>query len=380
MRNYFNNKQGVTASSYGLVVGLIAIVALAATTQIGGNVNSLFGTVDNSLTEAAGQSESSPSALPSASPLFSFSSHTFTTCGQTGRTGPDLTTCRSAYSTTWDEDNANFNMTTNGIQRWTVPETATYRITASGAQGAGNDPCSGCGSSLAGAEGAVIEGEFDMNEGDILQILVGQQGLGRGGPHGNENGGGGGTFVVDDSNNAIIIAGGGGGGPGTAGHGQSCVRSTTWGHGQSGTGTLSFTCNVTMSSRTGPDGGLASTSNGGAAGGGLTGNGANGGAHCNTSTAGQSFTNGGVGGNGLSCYTHPSYPNHDPDGGFGGGGAGDLASPGGGGGYAGGSVAASWSQRSTYGGGGSSFNSGLNPNNSTGGNTGHGSVVIEKLP
>ncbi|SVB29586.1 uncharacterized protein METZ01_LOCUS182440, partial [marine metagenome] len=42
-------------------------------------------------------------------PLYSFSSHTFTNCGQTGRTGPTLANCKSSYSTTWENDTDLFN-------------------------------------------------------------------------------------------------------------------------------------------------------------------------------------------------------------------------------------------------------------------------------
>jgi len=31
-------------------------------------------------------------------PLYTFTSHTFTNCGATGRTGPSLSSCQSAYA------------------------------------------------------------------------------------------------------------------------------------------------------------------------------------------------------------------------------------------------------------------------------------------
>ena len=67
--------------------------------------------------------------------LYSFSSHTFTNCGETGRQGPTLAECKSSYDNVWENDTDLFNVVTQGIQEWTVPITGTYRIEASGAQG-----------------------------------------------------------------------------------------------------------------------------------------------------------------------------------------------------------------------------------------------------
>ena len=52
--------------------------------------------------------------------LYSFSSHTFTNCGASGRNGPTLSQCRSQYASTgWQ--NTYLNMSTQGYQEWTVP-------------------------------------------------------------------------------------------------------------------------------------------------------------------------------------------------------------------------------------------------------------------
>ncbi|MDD4939587.1 MAG: hypothetical protein PHI60_05480, partial [Candidatus Omnitrophica bacterium] len=108
----------------------------------------------------------------------------------------------------------------------------------------------------------------------------------------------------------------------------------------------------------------------GGAGGGLTGNGANGGTHCVLAYGGLSFTNGGTGGTGNSCYTALNF------GGFGGGGGGQLSGPGAGGGYSGGGSAGYWSSHSSYGGGGGSYNNGSSQSNSSGVQTGNGQVII----
>ena len=74
--------------------------------------------------------------------LYSFTTHTFTDAGQTGRTGPTITHARNAYSISvppspaspWDEDTNLFNVTA-GIQLWTVPRTGTYEFELGGSRG-----------------------------------------------------------------------------------------------------------------------------------------------------------------------------------------------------------------------------------------------------
>ena len=69
--------------------------------------------------------------------LYAFSSHTFTNCNKTGKDGPTLSECKTVYTDTWT-DEGYLNMTTQGFQEWTVPLTATYRISAYGAEGGDN--------------------------------------------------------------------------------------------------------------------------------------------------------------------------------------------------------------------------------------------------
>ena len=54
-----------------------------------------------------------------------------------------------------------------------------------------------------------MRGEFDLKKGDVLKILVGQQGAVN--TKGSSSGGGGGSFVATSSNTPLIVAGGGGG-------------------------------------------------------------------------------------------------------------------------------------------------------------------------
>ena len=135
---------------------------------------------------------------------------TFTNADVTGTTGPTQAQVTAAYDGTTLDDAVNIN--TIGIQEWTVPATAVYTIEVTGASGG-----SGTGTnSLEGGNGARMRGNFSLNAGEVIKILVGQRGGSDGGYHGNENGGGGGTFVVKNDNTPLIIAGGGGGGPSTS--------------------------------------------------------------------------------------------------------------------------------------------------------------------
>jgi hypothetical protein len=102
-------------------------------------------------------------ALPAAhATLYSFTTHTFTSCGVSGPTGPSQSACRSAYSTAWDESNTNFTVT-SGIQYWTVPTTGRYYIDAYGAGGGGD----------LGGGGARIADTVILAQGEIVRVLVG---------------------------------------------------------------------------------------------------------------------------------------------------------------------------------------------------------------
>ncbi len=301
--------------------------------------------------------------------LFLFTSHEFTSCGVTGRYGPTRSQCRSSYSPNqaWDEDSLFFDMSTQGIQEWTIPADGTYQIIAKGAAGSDSQ-------SYGRNYGASMQGNFNLTKGDVLLIIVGQSGEGNSSNHANEQGGGGGSFVVMGST-PLIIAGGGGGTAGVSG-GCSQVR----GHGNTSEEGDSVNCSGTGSGGSGGHGGSTSGSYQGAAGGGYYSDGSNGSSHCETPTGGLSFLNGGIGGYGKGCY--------DPaaNGGFGGGGGGGLGSPGGGGGYSGGGASGNWSSSTNHGGGGGSYNSGSSQSNSVmSGATGYGPtnydgvVIINKL-
>jgi hypothetical protein len=300
-------------------------------------------------------------------PLYVFTSHTFTNAGATGRTGPIITDLTDTYTPDWTNNVNYLNVSTQGIQEWTVPETGTYTITAIGAQGGSGLQ----GSTIhAGGKGAWMQGDFALTGGDTLHILVGQQGIG--GPtviiptfNNMAGGGGGGTFVSKGTtltnSIALIVAGGGGGGTYLVNSGNN--PNPVSNPGLSTIGSNANAGAVNPSNPSPPD----------HEGAGFTGDAVTGG-----SNAAKAFKSGGVGGLGYTNY----QGNSNYHGGFGGGGGGSYNYPsgGGGGGYQGG--AAGLDQWTTLGngGGGLSYNDGANPSGVSDSPlaVGHGSVIILK--
>ena len=288
--------------------------------------------------------------------LYSFSSHTFTNCGATGRTGPTLANCKSSYDVSWEDDTDLFNVETQGIQEWTVPETSTYTIEVWGSSTPDQNYSN---SNNDHGLGARMKGDFNLTKGDVLQILVGQK------PVQNKfNGGGGGTFVAKGTSHtnatALIVASGGGS------HRSSYSASGYEDKLDAVTTTSGVTTFYAGGTNGGGGSGNTSTQWGGGSGAGFIGNGEG-----PTSNNGQytgvsySFRNGGVRAN----YVYGNYG--DQEGGFGGGGSG-------GGGYSGGGGGKNSSGIGAQGGGGGSYNSGSNQDNSAGAWEGHGKITITK--
>ncbi len=282
--------------------------------------------------------------------LYDFSAHTFSACGASGRNGPTLSDCRGAYSTVWDEDQSYLDMSTQGIQRWTVPEDGTYTVVVAGAGSGSNTSYT----SYPG-RGAIINGDLTLTQGDILQILVGQVGQ----TVNAHAGAGGGSFVVASDDTPLIIAGGGGA-PCRGDQHRSTQDATD------STSGVSSSCS-------GGSGGSGGDSCGGSYGGGGGGLSGDGGDAPGDASGGLSFLNGATGGNcAATCGSNAGA------GGFGGGGGTyhDVYG-GGGGGYSGGGGG----NYCDGGGGGGSFNSGSNPSTSTGGSgtSGDGYVTITRL-
>jgi hypothetical protein len=263
-----------------------------------------------------------------------------------------------AYNTTSSTQNpstvttpilSNLNYS-GSITEWTVPAGVySISIVAQGAQG-GN----GGTGSIPGGLGASMKGTFAVTPGQVLKLLVGQQGIMDPGCGNSDGGGGGGTFVVDKATgNPLIVAGGGGGAARDNSAGGQNASITTSGTNGGGSGTGG-------SNKLGGTGGAA------ASGGGFTGDGANSGWNGGAAKGGSSFTNGGAGGLGYSGYAS--------NGGFGGGGGTHSCciGGGGGGGYSGGAGGGSCNA----GGGGGSYNSGTSQTNTAGVRTGNGTVSI----
>ncbi|MFL2913750.1 MAG: glycine-rich protein, partial [Opitutales bacterium] len=250
--------------------------------------------------------------------------YTFTNAGASGRDGPTQAQIDSNYSGTNLANSVSIN--TSGIQEWTVPISGSYFFELWGASG-GEDAKTN--TSNVGGNGGYASGKISLNSGDIIYILVGQQGVdtSQGVPaHGGFNGGGdnqrfGGSgggasdirFNGSELVNRIIVAGGGGGAYGGS------------------------------SSGNGGDGGGLSGQNGTSGNGGTQSSGGN---------------DGGV--LGVGGFSNPA----------------DSGGAGGGGYYGGGAANSSWGS----GGGGSSYIGGVLEGNTTSGvNEGHGLVVITVL-
>lgn len=265
----------------------------------------------------------------------------FTTCGKTGRFGPSQSQCDGDYNGTTLDSQVTV---TDGYQYWTVPQTGTYSFAAYGA-GESN------------GQGALIYGELTLNTGDVLTIVVGQQGETGGGGHG-------GTFVANGST-PLIVAGGGGAMTNCSSSNIHASTSETGNPGNLGYG------------GTGGDGGHATEFflYGGGGGGGFYTDGTDG---TNYGGKGYAFLNGAWGGD-------KAVSQSDKGGGFGGGGAGYSSDePAGGGGYSGGGGGGASNHGSItggcrHGGGGGSFNSGTNQANSANQNSGPGSLIIDRL-
>ena len=272
----------------------------------------------------------SASSFAGAQALYTIASntHTFSTCGQSGRQGPTQAQMRAAYDTAangnWDETyltQGNFQ----GYQDWVVPVSGIYEFTAAGA--AGND---GAGGGSVG-RGAIVKGRVSLTKGEIITIAVGQRGAA--GTSAAWGGSGGGTFVVRKSSNQPLFVAGGGAGEPNVGAGRDGVLTQLGGR----------STNNTIAGGSAGFGGL-STSGISAAGGGFF-------------SRGQAGANGDLGGgsflDGLTMGTNARLGGY---GGFGGGGQADgnnVGQSGGGGGYSGGGGARSGVNNHSGGGGGS---------------------------
>jgi hypothetical protein len=126
--------------------------------------------------------------------LYYFDTFTFSTLGTSGIRGPEPS--RAYADAPWRD--GDFSII-DGQQYWTVPESGLYHIEASGA--------------YAVEPGRVVSGDVNLSEGQILQMLVGQQPT----PLTSNTldnitvGGGGGTFITTNGTPLFVASGGDGG-------------------------------------------------------------------------------------------------------------------------------------------------------------------------
>jgi len=270
----------------------------------------------------------------------------FTTCNATGPTGPSAADCSTAYSNTALDQQVSVS---SGIQQWVVPVSGNFIIEVAGAKG-GNNTDHGNN----GGNGASMQGTFALNQGQVIEIVVGQSGLNAG----DSAGGGGGTFVVlQGASSPLIAAGGGGGG---AENDDNSGNMTTYKNGittDCAQGAPRHNGGTNPGGCSGSGGTNDPNTYGQGAGGGFLTDGQGSGDYNN----GQAFVNGAAGG---------------INGGFGGGGNGGGDGGGGGGGYSGGAGGSGGGSPDGPGGGGGSFNAGTNPSNQPGANGGGGYVII----
>ncbi len=250
------------------------------------------------------------------------------------------------------------------IQQWVVPFTGEYRITAYGAAGGGGD--GSAGQVMPGGAGARMAGNFQLKQGETVEILVGHRGEG----DTTGAGGGGGSFVVLEdpvSETDILLIAGGGGGGGEHGAGVGAVTAS----------------NGTQDSEGGNHGGVdgyggqllggAGTAGNAGSGAGIWGDG-----EADGHELSLAFINGGIGGSGGGLT-----PAHGAEGGFGGGGGGFHhnwgPAGGGGGGYSGGAGAYREQNLNRGGGGGGSYNNGTAQSNQGAVNQQDGLVIVEVI-
>tara|TARA_B110000285_G_scaffold170788_1_gene191166 strand:- start:321 stop:3203 length:2883 start_codon:yes stop_codon:yes gene_type:complete len=358
-----NRTFSVAPSSTALPAGLTLTGSTGAITgTIGtlGTTSVTFRLTDN----GSGQFTDRAINIVGSPGLFTFSSHTFTNAGVTGRSGPALVTLtgHADYSAAaWRTNTAYFNTgntSFSGFQLWTVPDTATYRIKVAGARGASGNGPSGytagpAGGANNGGLGAYVQADFAFTKGVKINMIVGQSG-GQDSGHLGAGGGAGASWVMSENLTTLYAVGGGGGG-GNPSNYNSANYGTNGGTSQG-----------------------ASTTNGGvynryAAGGGAgwVNDGGNTSTHWAMVSAGHTPGNGAYGG----LYGHSQY--QLTVGGFGGGGGGGAHQAGGGAGYAGGAVTDYMVSPGAY--GGTSYAS-SSTNRSFATHTGlHGFITITKL-
>lgn len=227
---------------------------------------------------------------------------------------------------------------TGSVQSYTVASTGTYFFSVAGGQGGFN-----------GQQGTQINTTVHLQEGQTIDLFIGQAGVEA--QYGGGGGGGGGSFVLIEG--TLLLAAGGGGGGSQLTSAAPMAFTDLSGSGQDGTGD-----SAGMGGNAGGGGAGSSDVSGGAGGAGFIGPGGSGayneGAGETPAAGGQTF-DGGLAGGGGEIVPNPYGPTFVAgSGGYGGGGGGGSTGGGGGGGYSGGGGGGLYG----LGGGGGSYVSG----------------------
>jgi hypothetical protein len=306
-------------------------------------------------------------------------SYSFSTCGQSGATGPSQGQCTTAYTSTSLDGTVTV---TGGIQAWTVPTTGAYTIVARGAQGGTQVFAPG----FPGGLGASASGVFSLTAGQTIYVLVGQKGGNTTATADDDGdidnaapGGGGGSFVYTDATAAFPLLAAGGGGSGAR-----CTSATAADQ-QGSNGNNGNRSGSLANGGTGGNGGTSNVASdesywaGGGAGWLTDGTGGNNATNYDFTAGDEGAEGGRAPRNGALGGTRWNDGfDEGGDGGFGGGGGGgsDNMGGGGGGGFSGGGGAAYAPCGNEPGGGGGSYSGGASPVLLAGQNSGVGSVTI----
>ncbi|MEY4390548.1 MAG: hypothetical protein RLZZ400_291, partial [Actinomycetota bacterium] len=153
---------------------------------------------------------------------YNFTSWTFTPCGATGRTGPTLAQCQTAYAASSFASNSSyFAVSNSGSQYWRPPTAGNYTIEIAGAAGGGTNGANGYVYQISLNLSTVYTGWYCMDIGQkgIANTNFPESGGGGGGTYGMLLGLGNSTNPTGTCGASTLLnigaAGGGGGGSGT---------------------------------------------------------------------------------------------------------------------------------------------------------------------
>ncbi|XP_043836302.1 leukocyte tyrosine kinase receptor isoform X5 [Dromiciops gliroides] len=121
--------------------------------------------------ERTGVASQSGTQEPAASHGLSDWQWQFSTCGASGRRGPTQAQCDGAYAGGNVAVTVGAEGSLRGVQLWKVPALARYLISAYGAAGG-----KGAKNHNSRSHGVFISSIFTLRQGELLYILVGQQG------------------------------------------------------------------------------------------------------------------------------------------------------------------------------------------------------------